>query len=85
MIHDLAIGVLSASSWARILTLIPNAGSVGWTVGIEDALGSATLVWIADVFRKTRARTRTVLFSADGVGTARRRLARGRLLLDWLS
>lgn len=51
MIYDLAIGVLSASSWARILTLIPNAGPVGRAIGIEDALWSAPLVWIADVFR----------------------------------
>lgn len=51
MVHDLAIRVLSASSRTRILTLIPNAGFVGRTIGIVDALWSASLIWIADVFR----------------------------------
>lgn len=84
VVHDLTFSILTASTGARVLALISDASSVGRTIRVENALGTTSLVRIPDVLRKARARTSTVLFPADSVGTARRRLARGRFFLNGL-
>ncbi len=41
MVDNLAVSSNSASSNARVLTLLLDTGQVSWTLGIDDTLGSA--------------------------------------------
>lgn len=81
MVHDLALGVLAAGTGAWILALVPDARSIRGAVTVEDAFRPAAFVRVADVLWEASARTGTVLFSANGVRTTRRRLARCGFLL----
>lgn len=51
VIHYLTDRVVAAETWTGILTLGPDARSIGGTVGIHRALGTATLVRIARIIR----------------------------------
>lgn len=80
MIDGRAIGILPASTWAWIATLASQALLRGGTIGVYDALGSASLVGVADVIGQAAARASSVLLFADGVGAAGRGLARVRVI-----
>lgn len=67
VIYHVALRVLTADSRTRILALVPQARLVARALGIQDALGTAGLVRIADVFRQAPALT----IVAHGVRAAR--------------
>lgn len=51
VVDHLADGVLAARSGTRVLALVPDAGSVGRTVTVENAFRSTAFVGVPDVFR----------------------------------
>jgi hypothetical protein len=78
VIDHLTVRVLTASSRTRVLTFVSEAGSVGGTIRVDDALGATSFVRVAEVFRQTRARSGATLLSAHRVRSAWRRGARSR-------
>jgi hypothetical protein len=75
VILDVADGVLAASSRARVLALILDAGAIGGAVRAEYTLGATAFVRIAVVVSDAHASASTVALLALGIGSARRRLA----------
>lgn len=57
MVDNVTTGVLTACTRARVGAFVPDAGLVPRAVVVEDALGSATGVRVALVFRQTGADT----------------------------
>lgn len=82
IVDDLALSVDPTSTRTRILALGVYAGEVRGTVGIDNALGSASLVGIADVVGDTGARADTVLLAANGIRAARRGFAGRQVFRD---
>lgn len=83
MIYYLTTGVLTASAGTGVPTLCVRAGEVRRAIGVQHALGSATLLGIPYVALNTATGTRVVLHSALSVRAARRWCAgidEGRLL-----
>lgn len=80
MVDNLALGVLAAGSGTRILTFVPNAGTVRRTIGVQDTLGATTFVRISKVILDAGTRTSTVLLPTVGVGAARTWDTRGQIL-----
>lgn len=76
VIVDLALSVQTASPDARILALVVRARLGVRTIGVLNALGSASVVRIAGVIGQARAGSSAVSLVADGVRAARRRVAR---------
>ena len=75
-----ALGVGSAGVRARILATIPHAAPVSRAVRVEDALGPAGAVRVADVVRRAAALGPAAHVAAFRVQSARRwRAALGRL------
>lgn len=70
-----ALGVSGARTGTGIPTPGPDATLVGRAVRVNDALGSAAFVGIADVVREASARAGPVGLFAPGVGTAGRGVA----------
>lgn len=70
MVNDGAFGVLTASSGTGVLALVSHAHFIGWTIGVNHALGSTAYVRIANVFRRAIANADTVSFSAQSVRAA---------------
>lgn len=68
MIVNVANCILSASVGTGIAALVTIAGSVGWAVGVEDALGSASGVRVTVVLGEAGAGSVATL----GVGSAGR-------------
>jgi len=75
MILDVADGVLAASSRARVLALILDAGAVGGAVRAEHTLRATAFVRIAIVVSDAHASASAVALLALGISSARRRLA----------
>lgn len=71
VILDVADCVLAAGSWARILALILDAGTVGGTVRAEHTLGATSFVGIAKVVSDAHAGASAVALFAFGIGSAR--------------
>lgn len=71
MIDHPTRGILTAGTWARINTLVVQAGLAAIAVGVRHAFGSAGNVRIAEVLRQTRARSDAVTFVAHGVRATR--------------
>lgn len=76
MIDDFANRVDSACSWTGILTAVPYASSIGYTVGIDYALGPTTFVRVPVEIGQAGAGGRAGDFPAHSVRTARGWLAR---------
>jgi len=57
VIYDGAQGVETADPVTRVSALVPNAGSVSWTIGIQDTLRTTSQVWISLILGQTGART----------------------------
>lgn len=70
VIDDLAIGVLTAHTRARILALRPHAVEMRRTVGTEHALGSTSVVRVSNVVGHAAAGSYSVLLATESVGSA---------------
>lgn len=81
VLNDLALGVVAARARARIAALAAHAGAIACTVGAAGALRAAALVRVALVLGQAGA----FAVLAQGVGTARRRIAQvlGLRSLRW--
>ena len=76
MIEDAAFGVKSARAGARVAALIVQAGFRTFAIVVRHALWPTAGVRIAEVLGQADARAGAVAFAADGVRSARRRIAR---------
>lgn len=56
MIYDGTQGVQAADPVARVPTLVPDASPVSWTIGIQDALRSASQIRISLILGQAGAR-----------------------------
>lgn len=71
VINDVAVGVPTAYSDARIPTLVPDAGLGRLAVVTRSALRSASLIRVSQVFGNAGAGSCSVLLAADRVSSAR--------------
>lgn len=55
MIVDITVGLQAAGSRTRICTLVAYAGTIGRTVRVANALGTATLIGVANILLNTLA------------------------------
>lgn len=70
----------AAGSWARIFALVPDAGAIIRTIGIDETLRMATFVRISSIIGQTFAESGILSFSAVSIDAAGRRAAgSGRL------
>ena len=76
VVGHLAVGMAAAEARAGVDTLGVAARLGRGTVGVDDALGPAGDVRVAEVLRDALAGGRVVATVADGVGAAGRRVAR---------
>lgn len=76
MIRDSTFCINAASSGARIFTFIVYARFVARAIRIYYAFGPAARVRVAKIIWQTGTRTSTIQFFANGIRTARRRIAR---------
>lgn len=79
VIDNVASRVLTAGSWARISTLVPDASLVPWAIVVEHALWPTASVRIALVIGKAG----TDAVGTLSVGATRGRVARVGLLGLW--
>lgn len=75
MRKDAALGVQTAHARTRIAAFVVDARPIAGALVVSDALRPAAAVRIAKVVGDAGARAGTVLLLADGVRTARRRIA----------
>ena len=80
MIANATVGIEAARSRTRIDAFVADARLVLWTIGIQDAFGTASHVRIAHIIRRTEAGGLSVLLATLCVLTARRWIARTRLV-----
>lgn len=73
MIDHVTLRALAARARARVLALQADARLIGWAVGVQCALGSATLVRVANIVGRAGTGTSVVLDAAYRVRTARGR------------
>lgn len=90
VVHHLTFGVLSTCSRTRVLTLIADTSAVRWAIGIQQAFWTTSLIWITEIFGKTRAGTGSILFPTYRIRstwTGRTRLLGTfhRIVLLWLN
>lgn len=81
MIDHSASGRLAAGSGAGVYALVVQTGLGAIAVGVSDTLGSTAGVRIAEVLGQAGAGAGAVSLVADGVGSARRWIARRSRLL----
>ncbi len=69
VVNNVTLRVLAASSRAGVSTFISDAGFVGGTVGVQNALGSAALVRVANVIGQASTRPGSIAFFTNGIST----------------
>jgi len=70
VVDNLAVGVDSASTNARVFAMVVYASSVRRTILVENTFGVASEIRISVVKRFADAADSTACFFADGVGAA---------------
>lgn len=78
MIHNLANSIQATCSRTRILAFVSNTCKTWGTIGIQNAFRSTTFIRVSEIIIYTCASTCTVLFTTNGIWTARTRSARSR-------
>lgn len=72
VIDHSTLGILAASPQTRINAFGSRTSSIGGTIGVHGALGSASSGWVTDVVGHAGARADVVAFLANCVWSAGR-------------